>query len=129
MKFKRNEDLIEKVNAVIDGNSSLTADERKAIQDLVEEYSYHTFKDWGDRADFYKSVVDSMVNDFGFDSKGLAKYMASNHPTLQQSYMRHCQDFIAEMAAKTYTDARNEASVNLAKALNEVSTNFGLPMI
>lgn len=129
MKFKRKEDLIERVNAALCGNGPLTDDERKAIQDLVEEYSYVTFKDWDDKSEFYKHAVDGMVNDFGFDSKGLAKYMASNHPTLQQSYMRHCQDFIAEMAAKTYTDARNEASVNLAKALNEVSTSFGLPMI
>lgn len=128
MKFKRNQELINRVKTVLE-NPALADDERKAVQNLMDEYSYVTFDDWDGKSDFYKCAVESMVNDFGFDSKGLAKYMASNHPTLQQSYMRHCQDFIAEMAAKTYTDARNEDSVALAKALNEVSSNFGLPMI
>jgi hypothetical protein len=47
----------------------------------------------------------------------VAELMANDHPTLQQGIMRMFVAFVREMAKKEYSDARNEASVNLAKTL------------
>jgi hypothetical protein len=47
----------------------------------------------------------------------LAKAMAQDHPTLQQSKMRLACLFIEQMANKPYTDARNETSQKTAKAM------------
>ena len=57
----------------------------------------------------------------------MAERMADDHPTLQQNYMRFFMLFCEEMAKKTYTDARNEASVKMAKEI--VKLNKGLPYI
>jgi hypothetical protein len=75
-------------------------------------------------------VVDDMINDFGFQSDELAKCMANNHPTLQQTYMRQCMKFIELMSKKEYVDGRNMAAVNLAKTImNHVEGDVYLPMI
>jgi uncharacterized membrane-anchored protein YjiN (DUF445 family) len=124
--MKRNNELVEKVNAII---NTLPENEAKTLKELVTEYEWATFKEWEDKDSFYQSRVDKMVNDCGFNSKGLAKAMANNHPTLQQSYMRHCLDFIQEMANKTYTDARNEAAVETAKKIMECAKDCSLPFI
>lgn len=47
----------------------------------------------------------------------LAKLMAQDHPTLQQSKMRLACLFIEEMANKPYVDGRNESSQKTAKAM------------
>lgn len=49
----------------------------------------------------------------------LAKLMAQDHPTLQQSKMRLFCLFIEEMAKKQYfyCDARNQDSVDIAEAM------------
>lgn len=56
-----------------------------------------------------------------FDSRpereALAKEMANDHPTLQQAKMRVFMAFVQEMASKEYFDARNEASVKLARQI------------
>ena len=124
--MKRNNELLEKVNNII---NTLPESEAKTLKELVSEYEWATFKEWSEKDEFYQHIVDKMVNDCGFNSKGLAKAMAKNHPTLQQSYMRHCLDFIQEMANKTYTDARNEAAVETAKKLMEYAKDAYLPFI
>jgi hypothetical protein len=56
--------------------------------------------------------------------------MAGNHPTLQQAFMRLCLGFIRAMAEKSYSDARNEASVRIAKAITgQQSDGMYLPTI
>lgn len=47
----------------------------------------------------------------------LAAALAQTHPTLQQGLMRLFVAFVREMAAKTYVDARNEASKHVAEAI------------
>ena len=49
----------------------------------------------------------------------LASLLANDHPTLQQSTMGLCLSFITEMAAKSYTDARNKDSKEHAIAALE----------
>lgn len=48
--------------------------------------------------------------------KRLAELMSNDHPTLQQSTMGLCLEFITAMANKNYTDARNEDSKEHAQA-------------
>ncbi len=126
--MKRDEKIYENAKSVRD-NANLTDEERKAITELICSYERATYKEYEDRHEWYRHIVDKMVNDMSFESKRLAEFMASNHPTLQQSYMRHCVDFINAMAEKTYVDGRNEYAVALAKELKKVADNFTLPMI
>jgi hypothetical protein len=46
----------------------------------------------------------------------VAAALASDHPTLQQLFMRVAVAFIKEVAAKPYVDLRNEASQKAARA-------------
>lgn len=130
MSNKRKEEIIKEVNNKILCSDSLTDEQRKAINDLLAAYESATYKEYADRHGFYRCVLDEMVNDCAFQSDELAKCMANNHPTLQQSYMRHCMKFIELMSKKEYTDGRNEASVNLAKTIMDcVKDDVYLPMI
>lgn len=115
-QFKRNTETIEKVKKVILADN-LTAEQREAIEELVKEHERATYKDWDDRHEFYRDIVDDMVNDCGFQYTKLAEKMANNHPTLQQNFMRMCANFIMRMAEKTYCDDRNRTSVEYAKAI------------
>lgn len=127
--MKRDNSVYQKAREIADNSTTMTDEERNAIHELICAYERATYKEDEDRHEWYRYIVDKMVNDMSFESKNLAKFMANNHPTLQQSYMRHCVDFINAMAEKTYTDARNEHSVGLAKELKKVADNYCLPMI
>lgn len=130
MSNKRNEEIIKEVNNKILCSDTLTDEQRKAINELLAAYESATYKEHEDRHGFYRCMVDDMVNDCGFKSEELAKCMANNHPTLQQSYMRHCMKFIELMSKKEYVDGRNAAAVNLAKTImNHVEGDVYLPMI
>ena len=96
MYFKRNNELIEKVNALI--AESNNEELKNTLTELKSRYESSTYKDWGDRSEFFNDMVDIMVNDFGFDDKGLAEKMANTHPTLQQNFMRMVYMFINNMA-------------------------------
>jgi len=64
------------------------------------------------------SQISSYVNGFGMSRpQELAEAMGNDHPTLQQGKMRLFVAFVREMAKIEYPDARNEASVELAKKL------------
>lgn len=115
MYFKRDNELIEKVNALIAESNS--EELKKTLTEMKARYESSTYKDWGDRAEFFNDMVSIMVNDFGFDDKGLAEKMAYNHPTLQQNFMRMCYIFIKMMAEKSYYDDRNKNSVEYAREI------------
>ena len=69
---------------------------------------------------------------FGCKDKMFAKYLADDHPTIQQSFVRLFVAFLREMANKKYTDDRNKRAVNAAKiminALDEAQAGY-LPLI
>lgn len=71
------------------------------------------------RTDEQKSAdtIMAALNCLSTNESMIGELMANDHPTLQQSAMRMVVGFIKSMAAKTYTDPRNEASVELAKRL------------
>ncbi len=53
----------------------------------------------------------------GIDHKKVARHLANDHPTLQQTFMNIAVQFIREMSTKTYVDLRNQYSVKLAKKI------------
>ena len=111
MNFKRDNELLDSIR------------EHKDFYDvdaLIKKYESITYKDYSDRNKFNAEFVSDMVNDCGFDHNAIAEKMANEHPTLQQGFMRLCMAFINKMADKTYTDARNERSVELAKKIKSM---------
>ena len=127
--MKRNNELCEKIQSFLKSDN-LSEEQKKAFNELLAEYEWATYKEHNDRHEFYRKQVEKMVNDFGFQDEELAKSMANDHPTLQQSFMRMVVQFIEKMADKTYYDDRNKASVQLAKKLKPIiEENRGLPCI
>jgi len=82
---------------------------------------------WEEEAKEFADKFSRFVNGMGRRDDAVVKMMANDHPTLQQNYMRFFLLFCEEMTKKTYADARNEASVKLAKEV--VKLNKGLPYI
>lgn len=78
-------------------------------------------------------VTDIMdaVNTIGFDSTKFAELMCHQHRTLQQSAFRAFLAWTRELAATENYDARNEASVLLARELVNTMDEVGdaLPMV
>lgn len=127
--MKRNNELCEKIKTMLESDN-LSEEQKKAFKELLTEYEWATYKEYNDRHEFFRKQVEKMVNDFGFQDEELAKSMANDHPTLQQSFMRMVVQFIEKMADKPYYDGRNEASVKLAKKLKPIiEENRGLPCI
>lgn len=127
--MKRNNELCEKIAAIIAADN-ITEEQKKEVQELLKEYEWATYKEHSDRHEFFRKQVGKMINDFGFEDEELAKAMATEHPTLQQNFMRMVTMFIEKMADKTYYDDRNKASVLLAKKLKPIiEENRGLPCI
>ena len=127
--MKRNNELCEKIQSMLESDN-LSEEQKKAFKELLTEYEWATYKEYNDRHEFFRKQVEKMVNDFGFQDEELAKSMANEHPTLQQSFMRMVVQFIEKMADKSYYDGRNEASVKLAKKLKPIiEENRGLPCI
>ena len=71
------------------------------------------------------TALDEFINDFGADLNGLAKKMASAHPTLQQKYYSLCAKFIKQMAEKSYVDPRNQFANRMCKDLYAVLQEKG----
>lgn len=127
--MKRNNELCEKIKAMLESDN-LSEEQKKAFKELLTEYKWATYKEHNDRHEFFRKQVEKMVNDFGFQDEELAKSMANDHPTLQQSFMRMVCLFIHEMAQKKYFDDRNKGSVSLAKELDPIIKEKGyLPCI
>ena len=76
------------------------------------------------------NIMD-VVNEIGFDDKEFAMWMCRQHRTLQQSAFRAFLAWTRELAAMENYDARNEASVLLARELVKTMDEIGdsLPMI
>lgn len=74
-----------------------------------------------------EEVVDC-VNAFRFDDVEFAKTIAMNHRTLQQSVMRLFITTIRALSESGY-DARNEATVELAKQIVKLVDKTNLPLI
>lgn len=78
-------------------------------------------------------VTDIMdaVNTIGFDPSKFAGLMCRQHRTLQQSAFRAFLIWTRELAAMENYDARNEASVLLARELVNTMDEVGdaLPMV
>ncbi len=113
---KRKNEIIEAAEKLI-AEDNITTEQKEAMQNLINAYKRNTYDNWEDRHEKNRDIVEDMVNDYGFQDKKLAEKMANNHPTLQQSFMRMCANFIQRMAEKTYYDDRNKASVEYAKSI------------
>jgi hypothetical protein len=76
-------------------------------------------------------AMERLVNIMGRgdEIEAFVAKMAQNHPTLQQAFMRLCLDFVRAMAEKTYSDARNEASVRIARDIVSQLGTTHLPTI
>lgn len=62
--------------------------------------------------------ISRFVNGAGkTEVKEVAGIMANDHPTLQQNTMKLAVTFIQNMARKSYTDARNQDSKEMAIAM------------
>jgi len=63
--------------------------------------------------------ISTFVNRHGSNRgcQGVAEKMVQDHPTLQQAKMRLFVAYVKELAKLPYADARNQASVDLAKSL------------
>ena len=64
----------------------------------------------------YESLSDS-INSTTWNPVDFAKAAMYDHPTLQQSLIRTMVATINEFAKKEYTDARNEAGVQMCRNL------------
>ncbi len=68
------------------------------------------------------------VNNLACDEETFANTICRSHRTLQQSTMRLFITTICKMVEND-TDARNEASVKLAKEIAEIAKNYPLPLV
>ena len=78
-----------------------------------------------------KAVAEELlnfVNNFSPDTEAFAATVASGHKTLQQSLMRLFIRTIREMS-KVVPDDRNAQTVELAKKIVEIASEYSLPLI
>jgi cytochrome c-type biogenesis protein CcmH/NrfF len=77
------------------------------------------------------SAILDQVNCLSCNEQHIGFEIAESHPTLQQSFMRVVVGFLQAEAAKTYSDARNDATRALAKRLLTAVTEdeLSLPLI
>lgn len=67
--------------------------------------------------------MSDFVNCFTYDHKGFIETMGNDHRTLQQSFTELCLFWFQYLATVKNYDARNEASVLLAKEIMEKVEN------
>lgn len=128
MHPKRQNELVQRINNALN-NESISAGLKDDIKELVRHYESLTYKEWGDRREYYIESMSDMVNDMGFDHEFTAKAMAQDHPTMQQAYMRLFKSYVEAMASRVHWDGRNEASVMLAKSIKEKVLDSPLPFV
>lgn len=80
------------------------------------------------KAETVANDILDFVNVFGFDADTFAETICHGHKTLQQSTMRLFVTTIRKMA-EVRPDARNEATVELAKKITEIADTYSLPLI
>lgn len=116
-RFKRDNELVKEIEVLIEAVN--TPYHANIIKKLIEKYEDATFAEWKDADDFVANSISDFTNSFSFPDELIAKKMANEHCTLQQSFMRLCMTFIKLMSEKKYWDGRNEASVKTAKKIME----------
>jgi hypothetical protein len=128
-RFKRDNELVKEIEVLIEAVN--TPYHANIIKKLIEKYEDATFAEWKDADEFVANSISDFTNSFSFPDELIAKKMANEHCTLQQSFMRLCMKFIKEMSEKKYWDGRNEASVKTAKKIMEAFGNepIGLPCV
>ena len=128
--MKRDNELVEKVEAII-SDTTISEENRTCLGMLLNKYKSATYKEWDDRHEWNAGLLSDMVNDYGFKDEMIAEKMATDHPTLQQTFMRFVLKFIRKMAAKPYFDDRNKASVAIAREIVKTLDEKGeyLPFI
>lgn len=85
----------------------------------------------GERMKKAEKLADDIldfVNSFGVDSDTFAKTICKGHRTLQQSTMRLFMKTIEKLAENS-TDDRNEATVELARKIVDISKDHPLPFV
>lgn len=84
-----------------------------------------------DRVERDFKEIENILNNFGFDETGVAEQLANTHPTLQQTFMRLCVEYIHIQAKKQYFDERNMATGKACKRLSNVISegDFFFPFI
>lgn len=115
-RFKRDNELASDVRTIAE---MLNNEKKNTILELVKKYEYATFAEWKDADEFVANSISNFTNSFTFPYELIAKKMANEHNTTQQSFMRLCMAFIKLMSEKKYWDGRNEASVKTAKKIME----------
>jgi hypothetical protein len=115
-RFKRDNELASDVRTIAE---TLNNKKKNTILELVKKYEYATFAEWKDADEFVANCISNFTDSFDFPDELIAKKMANEHCTLQQSFMRLCMTFIKLMSEKNYWDGRNEASVKTAKKIME----------
>ena len=128
-RFKRDNELVKEIEVLIEAVN--TPYHANIIKKLIEKYEDATFAEWKDADEFVANSISDFTNSFSFPDELIAKKMANEHCTLQQSFMRLCMKFIKEMSEKKYWDGRNEASVKTAKKIMKAFGNepIGLPCV
>jgi hypothetical protein len=115
-RFKRDNELTNSARSIA---VTLESYKQDVILKLIENYEYATFAEWSDADEFVANNISDFTNSFGFPYELIAKKMANEHNTSQQSFMRLCMKFIKEMSEKKHWDGRNAASVKTAKKIME----------
>lgn len=72
------------------------------------------------------NAISKQCNYMGTDLAEVGRLLAHDHPTLQQNFMRIVIGFIEEQSLKTYSDLRNEATVNQCKKFRETYSEDGM---
>lgn len=71
-------------------------------------------------AEEFVNVVEDFINTYDSDKiKDAGKKLSRIHPTLQQNFMRLVLSFVKAETENPYTDARNNATVELSKKIME----------
>ena len=120
-RFKRDNELVKEIEVLIEAVD--TPYHANLIKKLLENYKYATFDEWKDDDEFVANCISDFTNSFTFPYELIAKKMANEHNTNQQSFMRLCMAFIKLMSEKKHWDGRNEASVKTAKKIMEAFGN------
>ncbi len=66
------------------------------------------------------NTIERILNNMGFDETGVARKIAMTHPTLQQTFMRFCAEYIFCQSEKEHFDGRNEMTGKACKRLAQV---------
>lgn len=74
-------------------------------------------------------IVESTINDYSFNPREFAANVMSFHPTLQQTFARLMKETFLAFAEKSYFDARNKNTVQLAKEIKPILETNVLPFI